>query len=61
MGLIDTIVTTAITGYVTFRTGNYALERIFFSRSASRSAKQMLSGSLKDQLRVINNPVTKGA
>ena len=33
MGLIDVVVGTAVSGYVTFKLTNRALERIFFSQS----------------------------
>ena len=60
MGLIDVVVGTAVSGYVTFKLTNKALERIFFSKqsidSLSKSSAGMLCGSLKDQL-VIDNSI----
>ena len=54
MGLIDVVVGTAVSGYMTFKLTNKALERIFFSKqnidSLSKSSAGMLCGSLKDQL-----------
>ena len=47
MGLIDVVVGTAVSGYVTFKLTNRALERIFFSRSM-----KVPTLSLKDQLAV---------
>ena len=50
MGLIDTIFGTAVSGYITFKLTNAALERVFFSRSAAASnvsKNAMLSGTLK--------------
>ena len=37
MGLIDTIFGTAVSGYITFKLTNAALERVFFSRTAAAS------------------------
>ena len=34
MGLIDVVVGTAVSGYVTFKLTNKALERIFFSKQS---------------------------
>ena len=47
MGLIDVVVGTAVSGYVTFKLTNRALERIFFSRSM-----KVPTLSIKDQLAV---------
>ena len=58
MGLIDTIFGTAVSGYITFKLTNAALERVFFSRTAAASnvsKNAMLSGTLKQQLRIFKD------
>ena len=46
MGLIDTIFGTAVSGYVTFKLTNLALERIFFSKASTMGKYARLSGTL---------------